>query len=301
MTVSELYKQVAGLGFESSLEDDSRFYFAAERALLQVARIRPATRTYTINHKPLKNAALIGSMDSSVKSDGLIIEAPGAKAYYFEADGFGTAYVEFFENGAWSIANVIILNGSRSFRAYKGFVKNGNNFVSGGVRIRFEGEYLCYVRRAALYESVYSPNEADITALEPFTRYDISELASDFLALASPPVLDGEHREILNQTYDIEDGRVVLIPYGLPGEYIIRYIKKPESISTESYAVDNDQRIDLADDLVLLMPNLVAAYILAEDEPQLAEYYLSLYNQQAAQIEANARSYAPVYISNNGW
>lgn len=301
MTVSELYKQVAGLGFESSLEDDSRFYYAAERALLQVARIRPATRTYTINHKPLKNAALVGSTDSSVKSDGLIIEAPGAKAYYFEADGFGTAYVEFSEGGDWYIADVILLESSRSFKAYKGFVKNENNFVSGGVRIRFEGEYLCYVRRAALYENVYSPNKEDITAFEPFTRYDISELASDFLALDSPPVVDNGKREILNQNYDIEDGRAVLIPYELPGEYIVRYIKKPENINMEENAVDNSQRIDLEEDLAMLLPNLVAAYILAEDEPQLAEYYLSLYNQQAAVIEAKARSYAPVKITSNGW
>ena len=55
MTVAELYKQVAQLGFEVSLEDDDRFYYAANRALLQVNEVRPAISYYLINHKPLKN------------------------------------------------------------------------------------------------------------------------------------------------------------------------------------------------------------------------------------------------------
>lgn len=301
MKVSDLYKQVAGLGFESSLEEDSRFYYAAERALLQVSRIRPATRTLKINHKPLENAVRNSSFDTSEKSRGLIYEAENAKAYYFEADGVGTAYVEFLEGDEWEIANVISLDASRTFKAYKGFIKNGKSFVTGRVRIRFSGDYLFYVRRAALYAEVYSPSIEDIPAYEPFTGYDISDLASDFLALASPPIVDGGRREILNQKYDIEDGSKVLLPYDMPGEYTVRYIKMPEKIDTEEIAVDNDQEIDLAEDLAMLMPNLVAAYILAEDEPQLAEYYLALYNQQAAVIEAKTRSFAPVHITNNGW
>ena len=35
MRVQELYEQVAGLGFEKSLEDEEWFYQAANRALLQ--------------------------------------------------------------------------------------------------------------------------------------------------------------------------------------------------------------------------------------------------------------------------
>ena len=55
MTVSQLYKSVAQLGFEDSLEGDERFIFAANRALLQVNAIRPATSSYIINHKPMDN------------------------------------------------------------------------------------------------------------------------------------------------------------------------------------------------------------------------------------------------------
>ena len=54
MTVSQLYNSVAQLGFEDSLEEDDRFIFAANRALLQVNAIRPVTSAYVINHKPME-------------------------------------------------------------------------------------------------------------------------------------------------------------------------------------------------------------------------------------------------------
>lgn len=299
MRVSDLYKQVAGLGFESSLEDDSRFYYAADRALLQIARIRPATRTLLINHKPMKSITA-SSYDARARSESLVYTAEGAKAYYFEADGNGTAYVEFKTADGWGIADIVSLESPQIFRSYRGFIKNGNSFVKGQVRIRFTGEYLYHVRRVALYGEIYSAEEDDIPAYEPFTKYDISKV-EDFLALASPPIVDDKMREVLNSNYDVENGRVVLLKREIAGEYIVRYIKRPSKINEDTSARANEQIIELDDDLAALMPNLVAAYILAEDEPQLAEYYLALYNQQVAVIEQKERPITPANINLNGW
>ena len=55
MTIAELYLQVAQLGFETTIEESDRFYFAVNRALLQVCKVRPAIRRCVINHKPLPN------------------------------------------------------------------------------------------------------------------------------------------------------------------------------------------------------------------------------------------------------
>jgi len=71
MTISELYKQVAQLGFEDSLEDDDRFYYAANRALLQVNKIRPAISRYLINHKPLENQVAESTFESLEKEEDL--------------------------------------------------------------------------------------------------------------------------------------------------------------------------------------------------------------------------------------
>ena len=67
MTVYELYAQVAQLGFESSLEKDEdgdkRFYFAVNRALLQIASVRPEAGVCVINPIALPNCADIQSYD----------------------------------------------------------------------------------------------------------------------------------------------------------------------------------------------------------------------------------------------
>lgn len=302
MTVSELYKQVAGLGFESSLENDSFFYMAANRALLQVARIRPAVRTHTINHMPLKNAVKNPSFDAFQRSEKMIFEADAAKAYYFEAEGNGTAYVEFLSGEEWILADDPIMISSRSaFSPYRGFIKYGNNFVSAPVRIRFEGDYIYTVRRVAFYTGIYSDERNDIPAYEPFTRYDISALVSDFLALASPPVTDNEAREILNQNYEIEGGSILLLPYNARGTYHVNYLHRPKEIVKEADDSVNEPSIDLDEDLCALMPLLIAAYTLAEDESSLAEYYLTLYQQQAADISSKKRTLSPVKIQSNGW
>ena len=302
MTISELYKQVAGLGFESSLEDEDIFLNAANRALLQVARIRPATRLCRVNHKPPKNL-LNTSHSPTERSETLIYEANGAKAYYFEADGNGTAYVEFLDGGAWKIADIVHLSTEGfAFKPYKGFVKDGNDFVKGSVRIRFEGNFTYSVKSVALYASVYSDEAEDIVAFEPFTKYDISNMAKDFLSLAAPPVVEDEKRTVLSGGYDFEDGRILLLPHSKSGVYNVRYHHRPDVIfDDEDLASNSEKRIDLDDDLCHVLPNLVAAYILAEDEPQLAEYYLTLYNQQAAEIRAAALSYSSVPIILNGW
>ena len=303
MTVAELYMSVAQLGFEDSLEYEDAFILAANRALLQVARIRPATRLCRIHHKPPKNVLADGSFTPVERSESLIFEAEGAKAYYFEADGNGTAYVEFLDGNEWIAAKaaVELASDSMRFRAYKGFFKQGNEFVSGRVRICFEGEYTYSVRSVAFYDRVYSADEKDIPAYEPFTRYDISDLVQDFLSLAAPPVTDDQMRAVLTKNYDVENGRVLLFPHDTSGIYLVRYVHKPSPIVTANGPTVNEDLIDLDEDLCALLPNLIAAYVYAEDEPQLAEYYLTLYNQQAIQIEQRERSFSSVPIITNGW
>ena len=301
MTYSELYKNVAGLAFESSLEDDAVFYQAAKRALLQVATVRPAVKALSINHTPLENVATRESFTPILKRDELIIEGNGAKAFYFEADGNGHAYAEANVDGDFRMCDDLELNGNRSYKAYRGFFKIGSNFVNAQVRLRFTGDFAYSVRNIGLYKDIYSAEKEDIPAYEPFTRYDISALADDFLALTSPPVLEDENHAPLNGGYDIEDGRVILLPYGKGGCYKVLYKRLPNTVEYEKKADEDTRRIDVDEDLAVLLPNLVAAYLLAEDEPNLAEYYLTLYQQQAAVIASAVRDYTPIKIRHNGW
>ncbi len=304
MTISELYKQVAQLGFEDSLEDEERFIFATNRAILQVCKVRPAISSYLINHKPLRNLIERNTFEPVEKDGELIFEVEGGKSYYFEADGNGAAYLEKLNQGTgqWSIIGGIALSSDGAFKAYRGFVKDGNLFVEGVVRLRFTGEYFYSVRNVAFYSQLLSASVADIPAYEAYIRYDISKLAADFMELCCPPIKEGTPNAILNQNYEIEGVSTILIPRENKGLFRVLYIRRPQEIINTGDSLNDNTAIDLDDELSALVPLLVAAYVWIDDEPSRTEYYMNLYRERVAEIEYKNKNAAPVaYKSENGW
>ena len=304
MTVSELYHQVSKLGFETALEDTDAFYFATNRALLQVGAIRPAICTCPIHHRPMENLLQTNSFSPIEKTDELCFEASGAKSYYFETDGSGAVYIERLraEDGAWEIIGTREFAAARTFVPYRGFVKSDGEFVSGNVRLRFVGEYLYSVRNVALYPYVYSNEETDIPAYGAYTAYDISVLADDFLSLEAPPIREDDVFVRMNQDYEVEDGRTILLPYSCKGTFRVLYRHKPRVIENTGVPAEDTAVIDLDEELCSLLPLLVAAYVWAEDEKELANYYLTLYQNRVLDVESRIKNTKPVIIKNvTGW
>ena len=303
MKVSELYNHVAQLGFEDALESEERFYNATNRALLQVNTIRPAIKAHSINHTPLPNV-LGNNTFQPVQHEGdtdVYFIAEGIKAFYFEVDGEGEARIERWDESAgWDEEALLEKRFSENgtFKAYRGFVKADGEFIKGIVRLRFSGDAFYSIRNVALYKEVYSTSDVDkIPAFEPYVRYDMSKLADDFLSFESAPIREGMPYEAMNQDYEIE-GNTVLLPYGENGCYTVRYKRRPKKVDADSY----DSVIDLDEDLCALLPCLVASYVLAEDEPSLAQYYLSLYREQVSILDARMKKVAPVRIKReSGW
>lgn len=303
MQVQELYSQVAQLCFESSLEDDDRFYFAANRALLQVNSLRPAIASYVINHKPMANLIKEADFKPREKMDDICYEASDAKAYYFEADGNGVVYIERYDEAKamWMIVGEVDLAGRRRFTAYRGFIKDGASFVSGKIRLRFSGDYLYWVKNVALYKYILSDSAVDIPAYEPYVRYDLGEL-DDFLSLASPPITEDEDYERLHGDYDVEGGRAILLPYSVSGCYKVLYKRRPAEIINDGAAASNESKIELDEELCSLMPVLIASYVYLDDEPEKAEYYLSLYRERVAAITATQEHLKPCKMrSSDDW
>lgn len=301
MTVSELYVQTAKLGFEDSLEDGKNFYHSANRALLQVSLVRPAIGSCVINHHPLPN--LLGDLFSPVQRVAdLCFEAAGAKSFYFEADGNGHCVVEMEADGEWTIiSDIVLASANREFKPYRGFVKKGNEFAPGTVRLRFIGEYLYQVRRIALYGALYSAEKADIPAFSPFVSYSLPELAKDFIDFAMPPIEEDDGHTKAGLGYAIE-GKNILLPYNKSGVVRVLYRKKPKSIEYRSDPEKDGTVIDLDEELCTLLPILVAAYVWLEDEEGKAAYYMDLYRERAAQIERKSRNAAPSIVKNvYGW
>lgn len=304
MNIAELYKQVAQLGFETTLEDSDRFYYAVNRALLQVCKVRPAIGRYLINHRPLENLIRQNTFSPTEKIDDLIYEADDAKAYYFEADGNGVMYLEKYDaaTDSWSIFGRTELKSKQTFVPYKGFIKKEGTFVSGSIRLRFTGEYLYSVKNVALYRHLYSGDSADIPAYAAYTRYDIKELVADFMALCCPPIIEEETNTLLNQGYEQEGNSIILLPYDRRGVYKVLYEHRPTAIENTGATTEDTQALDLDDELCALMPILVAAYVWIEDEPEKSEYYMSLYRERVQEIVLSHKDTSPVLIKNtNGW
>ena len=295
MKVSELYYQTAGLGFEASLESDPRFIYAANRALLQVNALRPATKLYRLLHAPLKNICNEDSTNPIMKTnEELIFTAKGAKAYYFECTGSFVVTFEYLkEDGTWE-----------STKVHQPSLLIDRNFFSPEVRLRFWGNYSYMVQNVAFYDSLYSDKSSDIPAFSEYCEYDIESLTyntilktTDFLRLAPVPVIDEDDREIIGNDVYTENGRSVFIARNKPGTYLVRYHTKPKSITEAK----SDEAIDLDEDLCALLPTLIASYLFAEDEPNLAEYYQAAYYKMAAELEARSRTIGTANITNNGW
>lgn len=302
MKVKELYSQVAALGFEDSLESAARnrFYFAANRALLQIAAVRPVIKHLILKHRPLTN--LIENK-GEVNVDGeAVFETSGAKAYYFEFEGTGTAYVEYYNGNEWqSCTDTIVLSISQN-KSRKGIIKPEGNFTRGAVRLRFMSNgYILRVKNISLYGAIYGDSADLIPDNEEYSRYDVSSLVDDFMSLHTPLIRDDGSFVRLGEGYDVENNRVILIPRENAGNYRVLYKHKPNAISLKWDPQNNDDDIDLDEDLVALMPLLVASYLWLDEEPEKAQYYLSLYREGASYIKNEAHNLAPTSIITNGW
>lgn len=303
MRVNELYKQVAELGFATSLDQDARerFYYAANRALIQVAAIRPAIKSCIVNHRPILNS--ISDITDLEISEEHCFECTGAKAYFFEYCGTGNAYVEYLDGNEWQLAEQIpLVSQGISYVQKKGFIKVGNNFFSGSTRIRFaKGNYLYAIKDLALYTFVYSERVEDIPAYKECSRYDIKHSNPDFWGFCTPPIKEDTSFERMSAGYDIEGEHILLLPRTVSGVYKVMYKHKPQAILTEYDPQNNEDEIDIEEDLAVLLPVLIASYLWIDEEPEKAQYYLGLYRESVLAIERKISHSAPTSIYTNGW
>ena len=308
MTIKELYDSVAELGFETELESErlNGFILAANRAIVQINRIRPATSIYKLNHFPLVNKLSESTYEPVCKDDeALIFSTDGAKSYFFECNGNGIATIEkstdFGET--WeTLAAVELVSEKGQFEKYRGLILDGDKPYLGLVRIKFSGDYIYWVQNVAMYGSLLSADPESVPAFSKYISYDIASLTDDFVSFVCPPITDA-HRDkgfILNTDYFVEGASKILIPASIKGVYDVVYNRQNKQLSLNDDMEETN--IDLDSELCCLMPNLVASYIWADDEPTKAEYYLTLYNAQVAEIMAKEKSLKPVvYRNKTGW
>lgn len=338
MKLQDLYNSVSQLGFEYSLGDDgsSRFIYATNRALIEVDSLRPRRKRKDINHR-VPNNLLFSEPVTIEKDQTLTFTARGAKSYYFEVSGVGqySVYmirIEIDDKGEETVERVGYVadeytfgNNSGSspiFVAKKGFImENGafidnhmreqeeyvklhkklpNPYYTGEVAIEFSGDYDYTIRNLAMYDRVYSASEEDIVPYGKTVGYRMeTSLVDDFDRFDSPPLdSNGMH---LFEGYSVTKDTVYL-PIDKQGIYTIKYLHKVKPIDVYANINDPDIEIDLEDDLAAILPNLVAAYVWLDDEPDKAQYYYNLYLQRAEQIKRQSVDLNPIeFKSVYGW
>lgn len=303
MDVATLYKQVALLGFEDSLENINSFYFAANRAIYQVNLLRPHIAEYRIFRHNMPNILRDGFC-TYTRTEDMTFEAEKARAYYFEAAGKGTLFIEEYKDGHYQLIGEKTLE-SVDFAPYKGFIKAGNEFTDGKVRLRFaahsSGDYIYFVRNVAIYGRLYGADIEDIPAYGEYQTYDMPELRPDFLELETPPIIP-ETGEKMSGGYGVDGGTRLILPYEAEGSFKVLYRRKPRELVNEGTPDEDITVIDLDEELCTLLPLLIASYVWAEDEPEKANYYGNLYRERAAEITNAKKTVAPSkFIHKSGW
>lgn len=317
MKLQDLYNSVSQLGFEDTLGDDgmNRFIYAVNRALSEINAIRPRRRCTTINHIVPKN--LLESLPRQIEKQGKVtFSANNAKSFYFEVCGNGS-YAVYMRtkktiSGITQIEDIVAKSGSfdfRTFTAIKGTIKHEGAFVTnatmpsnvftGEIILEFDGDYDYTLRNVALYDRVFSDNDKYIVAYSERVPYRMTDIVDDFERFDSSP-LEVSSKKYLNDNFLILNGDTIFLPHDKQGAYTINYIHKATLIDLS--AVNLEDEIDIDEDLAQLMPNLVAAYVWLDDEPEKAQYYMSIYNQRVAYIQNESKDLTPVlFQSVYGW
>ena len=170
------------------------------------------------------------------------------------------------------------------------------------MRLKFDGDFIYYVRNVALYGSLISDDEADIPVYGKYSAYDLASLTDDFDSFVCPPISDAKRggKFVLDEDYFVENVSTLLVPASLKGVYDVYYYRKIKTIDS-SMDIETTE-LDLDPDMCSILVNLVASYVWVDDEPTKSEYYLNLYREQVAEIMSREKHFNPlVYRNRNGW
>jgi hypothetical protein len=307
MNASELYKEVARLGFETTLDDAITFYYAANRALFQVARELPEERTVTIAHYPITNEIKEVEAEKIYRCENgnnLIFEAlGGGVCVSFETDApTGMCYVDELIKGKWEQVEIFTLPTEPTdiLHVFKRYSKVFNENKTNAIRLRFASdENIAYsVKNAAIFKSTYKHDAAP--RFSRMVEYDMRIIADDFLEF-SAPITVSKNTGKESAFYETSGDATILFPYDKEGAYNVKYHKRPHILSYSTSPSADTTTIDLTEEKASLLPLLVASYVWIEDEPEKATHYLDLYKTRVNEIIALRRNYAPVKYVTNGW
>ena len=308
MTIQQLMDAVANLGFESEIGDvdaisETVFFPALNKAVYKVNEIRPRMGEVTIAHTPLH---AVGSTEPfSHSTNDVELHAGNAISFSFKVRGNGAFRVLVTDKNGNTDTNVSVTRNGENAIAYgdeyafgtslrdtvfRCFVGNRNGELP-DVKVIFTGIYYYTVMQFTFFGDAISASPNDVPIYNDYVEYSLPEYAPDFLSLQRGSVRGTNGSTLVYaKDYLIKNDRVLMIPWCSSPLYLnVTYTRKLWQYSidgaTDEYGVLRETigsnplnaEIDIDEDLAQLLPNLVAFYVLQDDEPQKANNYYQIF------------------------
>ena len=269
MTLNDLRKEVAALGFEYDLSADESFLGAARRALITIYNEREICNTLTIIREAIYPIERIERIEHK-SAETVRIAANGA-SYSFKVSGDGRL--------------TVCCDLDRSSYSFSGSYSELYGFLLPDSYLEFSGDFDYTVYDLCFYDSIYSEG---VPIFSKEAKYKISDLADDFLGFYSLPT--DEHGNEIKGARILDE--YLIIPYDYSGTVYLRYRKAPPAISLDNPS----QKIPIPKDIEHLPALLTASYVWLDDDAEKAAHYLSLYREGMAAAKIyGAHSSAPSY------
>lgn len=333
MTIQQLMDAVANLGFETALGDvdtvsPTVFFPALNKAVYKVNEIRPKMASVSFVHAPLKP---ISMQETIVHTDGdKYVSAANIVSFSFRVKGACKFAVLAKDHNGNSIQNAdisITCNGDELAGTYDGIYTvnsaNTENIIrcyigkkDGGnvnLTITFTGEFVYIVSSFCCFESAYSSDANDVPIYDTFVSYDMKKLAADFMSFQHGYVENVNGIKLQNALdYVIKNDSILRLPWN---ENRYQYLTATYSRKLWQYDLDGardefgtqintgvNTEIDLDGDIASMLPNLVAFYVLQDDEPAKAQNYYQIFLSEYNEKRSLERSVSPAsYDMRNTW
>ena len=252
------------------------------------------TKSITIVHNVVKNLINddVATKIQQITGGTYQYEGEGAKSYYFEVSGKGTATIKVGET-----EEVIDIDSKSDFAEYRGLL---NNPDAEDVTITFASDYPMSIRNVALYLATYETAE-EVPAYRKRYYYNMKELSDDFYQIDPKGIYyEGNYDSYLQTSEFWQEGTSTLIlPRDQEGSYTIYYRAYPPEITP---LTEDDYELPLDPEVLAILPLYMASQLYKDDDNGLATSYRNEAEVAFDRLRNSANRYAKEdFVSESGW
>jgi len=269
-------------------------YVANEGIQMLATAGKYLVKSISISHNPIPNLLGddVGGKIYSYISGKNTLSACGAKSFYFEITGKGTAKVK-----CGDLAKTFAFDSFGKYVSYKGIIANTDC-----VDVTFEvnSDYPYAFKNVALYGANYI-DDTQVPIYAEKVRYKMTDLATDFHSLNSIYFEGDINNTRYIKTDDVyqEGDKVIALERDIPGNYTIYYNALPDIITISTA---DDYELPLDREVVAILPLYMASQLYKDDDISLATQYRNEFEVAFERLTAMKDSgKAEEIVSESGW